>query len=1121
MTNNTPRAALALRVKELIQAKPGQKAKYIAAQLGMDRSEVNSVLYDTLRDQIIQDKSYRWWPKGTSGVEKREPEKPQKLDTKLARICRYYLDCLNHDDQGGLSVFASSRFDLDYVELDKLPLLSESPEDVFGAEAVRKLLNKTRQDRSRLMLVLGYPVRLAKIRGKNGWEGFVVEPILLFPFQEDQTNRHATPTFSDELPQINFKAIRSLSSADGASIVEEVVQLAEELGLATAESEIPDLDEIIPRLRSVRPEWEWREEPAPYNLVRSPQLSEISEPGIYNRAVLLVAERSPFTKGLESELALLQSVPENMYHDTAIGDWLRSEHIKTQAAEQQPLLEVLPINSEQRQAVLQGLTNPLTVITGPPGTGKSQVVTSLLLNAAYQGKKVLFASKNNKAVDVVEIRVNGLGPRPVLLRLGASEHQAKLAEYLLSLLALQASPEDEQQYRELLAVHEKLRKRFEQLDAELTQTVSLRNEIDQLEQQIETIRIEVGGETFRSFKSLDQRALRDATAAFRMAVHRADRSMQPLLLRLIWGLFKENRYRNLTEASDQFRSIALQLGLGLPAELPSDVTIGHWTGFAGMADRRFGAVCKVQEYFKCLDRLTLSKSIEQMSQEHCALVNELADTSESLWQAWLRLQPKRMSQDDRRLLREYGALLQLIVAGNESGERLGSQVFAKYHRLFPQITNVLSCWAVTSLSARGRVPFEPGFFDLLVIDEASQCDIASALPLLYRAKQAVIIGDPKQLRHISALPPKQDRQLLAKHELVEHNAGWAYSVTSLFDLASGLCRSEDIIALRDHHRSHADIIEFSNNHFYEGRLRVATRYDLLCRPEKEGPAVRWVDIKGRAIRPALGGAVNQEEARAVLQEIERLVLHQNYTGSLGVVSPFRAQANLIRDLVHQRPALIEKLVAMDFLSDTVHRFQGDEREVMIFSPVVSKQTPEGAISFLRNTPNLFNVAITRARSALVVVGDRQAALNSGIGYLSSFAEYVGQLGQQGTKAVESARDYGPEYPTVSRPELVSDWEKILYRALFAAGLRPIPQYDEDKYILDFALLVDHRKLNIEVDGERYHRNWDGELIRRDLIRNKRLIELGWDVVRFWVYQVRDDLQGCIARVRAWRDAGSA
>ena len=112
-------------------------------------------------------------------------------------------------------------------------------------------------------------------------------------------------------------------------------------------------------------------------------------------------------------------------------------------------------------------------------------------------------------------------------------------------------------------------------------------------------------------------------------------------------------------------------------------------------------------------------------------------------------------------------------------------------------------------------------------------------------------------------------------------------------------------------------------------------------------------------------------------------------------------------------------------------------------------------------------------------------------------------------------DLGPEYPQVSRPELVSDWERFFYKKLYENGLRPIPQYSVEKYILDFAIVAGERKLNIEIDGERYHRNWDGELCRRDQIRNHRLIELGWDVIRFWVYQIRDDFESSIDKVKRW------
>jgi very-short-patch-repair endonuclease len=91
--------------------------------------------------------------------------------------------------------------------------------------------------------------------------------------------------------------------------------------------------------------------------------------------------------------------------------------------------------------------------------------------------------------------------------------------------------------------------------------------------------------------------------------------------------------------------------------------------------------------------------------------------------------------------------------------------------------------------------------------------------------------------------------------------------------------------------------------------------------------------------------------------------------------------------------------------------------------------------------------------------------------------------------------------------------------MVVAGLKPIPQYSLEQYDLDFALIEDDRKLAVEVDGERYHRSWTGELCLRDQLRNQRLIELGWDVQRFWVYEVRDELDCCVERLRGWVSRG--
>ena len=89
--------------------------------------------------------------------------------------------------------------------------------------------------------------------------------------------------------------------------------------------------------------------------------------------------------------------------------------------------------------------------------------------------------------------------------------------------------------------------------------------------------------------------------------------------------------------------------------------------------------------------------------------------------------------------------------------------------------------------------------------------------------------------------------------------------------------------------------------------------------------------------------------------------------------------------------------------------------------------------------------------------------------------------------------------------------------MYRNNIKTVPQYQVEQYLLDLALFHNGRKLDIEIDGEKYHRNWDGDLCKRDQLRNKRLLELGWDVMRFWVYEVRDDSSGCLARIQKWME----
>lgn len=1102
---------LADQILKALTKNPGQKGGDLAKLLGVDRKEVNRCLSYALTGKVVQDSAYRWSLKTDGGGTHVGVNTPQAPLTEIARLCRYYLESIGQDSEEGVSVFAASKYgDPEYAELPSLPVL-DSNWSWWNSPGVERVLSKVRADRANLVAWLGYPVRLREHRTPK-WHGYFLEPVMLWPIELPEKPGD-TFKFADDLPVPNFSVLRTMAMGDASAVVEEAARLDEELGLNSPLEDRPEVDELLERLVAIRPDWDWLEDIKPEACSTEVPIAELTKAGIYNRAVILPGKRSPYTQGLESELKSLGDKSESEVGKTALGKWLSGNFEAASKSDEQPLIEVLPMNSEQRAAVESALVAQHTVVTGPPGTGKSQVVTNLLVNAAWRGMKVLFASKNNKAVDVVEARVNGLGNRPVLLRLGSKEYQAKLASYLTAMLSGQVGEDDRVSYEEGLHRHKQLSVKLKELDGIQARTLEARNQVDKLESDVERFRELFGQDRFNALEASVLGKVSAATEEIGHALDSVDVDKMGFFGKLAFKFNRDSRIAALKNAIESAAPIAQHLAHStIAVESQPDVTgIRSW--IQALSDRRDAAL-KVLEYQKCLEVLRSSPAFEEIAKQRQELTKLVAENSTKLWKDWVQLAPSRLSAAQRKEIADYAALLQVMTG--QDAQSVNSNVKAKARALQANVSSMFSCWAVTSLSARGKVPFEAAHFDLVVIDEASQCDIASALPLLYRAKRSVIIGDPMQLRHISAVSRSKDSDLQNKYGLVENRASWMYSVNSLYDVAAGVADPSQIINLRDHHRCHSDIIEFSNKAFYGGKLRVATRYAHLKRPRNKEPGVVWQDVKGKTIRPGNSGAQNPPEAQAVIEALEDLLVQREYKGSVGVVTPFRAQAQLIQSLVAKHPKLSNIGEQAELLVDTVHRFQGDERDVMFFSPVVSNGVLPGALGFLRSNGNLFNVAITRARGLLHVVGDRAAAMSCGVDYLEDFANYVGRLGVKEKGHEEGdVPSFGPEYPSVSRPERVSDWERMFYRALYLAGVRPIPQYTVEQYDLDFAVIVGDRKLNIEVDGERYHRSWTGELCLRDQLRNQRLIELGWEVKRFWVYEIRDRMPDCVAQVHNW------
>lgn len=1084
-------------ILKVIAEHPGVKAKDIAQAIGRDRKDVNSVLYGSLKSHCYQDASYRWYLNAhENSAESVDSAAPP--DKRLADICKYYLNCLSLEESNGVSAFLSSKYSLDYSELFSMTINSSD-------DNIANLIRKVSAERN-LAAYLGYPVLIEKIHSSKLNQDFLkVAPVFLFPVE---ISGGAVSVAS--IPHVNMEVIKQYSSRDVNTQVYDLVELESELGLNNPDADM-DLDEMAARLQSIR-EWQWREDLDPSNLSKLFPIGGITEEGVYNKAIFIVAERSPYTIGLESELSQLACLDEASYRQTALYDWIHRDVTAPDELTPQdvPLLEVLPMNSEQEQAIRYAESNKLTIVTGPPGTGKSQVVTNLLVNAAWSGKSVLFTSKNNKAVDVVETRVNSLGRRPIMLRIGGNQYAYHLAELISDLLSFTADRNDQQEYKSYRALYKDKVAAYQDLKKKKESVVALRNHADHMEQKVCELRDEWG----KWFGALSDAAVDDCESTlkqYRVAYDAWNRARNSFFGKLLWFAIGKGKTAELDQRLSQLNECFETYEQPIVSQNSDMLDSKHHKRICDCGQRLVYALQTINEYQEAFHDLLAAPQFEDVDRELIKIKADLAETAEKLWNKWLITRPLQMDASCRSEMNEYVSAMRLIGDVDLSDY---PDIKKKFHRLQQKMTSFLPCWAVTSLSAKGRVPFQPGLFDLVVVDEASQCDIASVLPMLYRAKRAVIIGDPKQLSHISTISKAQDLSLLQKYSV---DLGWAYSANSLYAIASSLSDSSQIIQLRDHHRSYGDIIEFSNAEFYDGKLRVATNYDKLKCPKNIAPGIRWIDVEGKTVRPPSGGAYNDSEAAAIVKEVERLVVKNGYNGTVGVVTPFRAQAERIRKTIEKHTELKNALAMNDFLVDTVHKFQGDERDLMFFSPVISKGTSQGELGFLNNTGNLFNVAITRARAVLIVVGDSGYCSKCGVPYMEHFVNHVNRIKSRQVHDHVAAAQYpsGRQYPKVANPEQVSDWERLFYTALFDQGIRTIPQYPVDKYKLDLAIVNGKRMLDIEIDGEMYHKDWNGELSYRDQLRNQRLFELGWDVKRFWVYQIRDDLQTCIEQIKDW------
>lgn len=380
-------------------------------------------------------------------------------------------------------------------------------------------------------------------------------------------------------------------------------------------------------------------------------------------------------------------------------------------------------------------------------------------------------------------------------------------------------------------------------------------------------------------------------------------------------------------------------------------------------------------------------------------------------------------------------------------------------------------------------------FDVLVIDEASQCDVTALLALMI-AKKVIVVGDHEQVSP-SAVGQKLDivRNLISMHLEGIPNKHLYDGQTSIYDLAQMSFRG--MTCLLEHFRCMPDIIRFSNYLSYNG--------DIKPLRDASTTHLRPHVIPYRVEGSSRNGKINAVEAETVASLVVALTEHAAYEKhTMGAVSLVGDEQALEIERLLLRHLPPEEFESRRILCGNPAQFQGDERDVMFLS-VVDAPTGEGQLRMKQEDrfKQRFNVAASRARDQMWVV-------------TSLSPDDLGP-GDLRRRLIEHALDPGALErdleATQKRAE--SEFERQVIKRLMVAGYRVIPQWEVGRFRIDIVVEGGGKTLAVECDGDRYH---PIEKLPEDMARQAILERLGWRFVRLRGSQFFRDPDGTMESV---------
>jgi hypothetical protein len=641
----------------------------------------------------------------------------------------------------------------------------------------------------------------------------------------------------------------------------------------------------------------------------------------------------------------------------------------------------LPLSRAQQQVLARAQREPLVVVSGPPGSGKSHTVAAVAIDTVARGGSVLIATQSIHAADVIgDLMARQPGPDPVLF--GDAERRSDLATALAG--GVETGPPPGSLTQRGRAVGDALSRVtwLESAVADALDQERRAGEVDRWEPLLPAL-VDLAPGAFDPDADLPaQVELLDRV--------RADAGEPPQ------GWFARWRSRRL--------DARLRKALRTAPTTPHD------------------------DLHRVLEAARARRAAATLASRGGTALVALFDELERA-EAELRLALGAGASDRARAAPNASAATRRAVAGLATALRAGRGARREALRRLDgdALVKALPLWVGTLRDVEDLLPTTPALFDLVIVDEASQVDQLRLAPALLRAKRAVIAGDPRQLRHVSFVADVDIADTVAAHGLGDWADRLDVRRISGFDAAAARA---PVTFLDEHHRSVPHLIEFSARRFYPETVQLVTRHPST----ESADAIEVLAVDGSRD----GDGVNAAEVDAV----EAQVRAHAAAGwrSIGVISPFRAQADALEAMLLDRFEL-EEITAWGLRVGTVHAFQGSERDVMIVSLGLAPDDPAGSRRFVED-PNLFNVMITRARRRMVVVtslpaGDAEVpegVVGDFLRHAATPPEPFPLLQPPGAPGPGPATVPAPPPPPGGPPESPASWPLQVARELAAMGV---------------------------------------------------------------------------------------